>query len=121
MQCVLQPVSMMKLSSLLASCGHKYSAQSIIQSELRVLRTLNYRLWVTTPLVYVETLLAVLGRSDCLASVVFNDLNTGLFSGPRLFCIVKCFSVLISLEIFLNGYMIRCDKAYNACQSIFTI
>jgi len=49
------------MSSLLAACGHKYSVQSIIQSELRVLKTLNYRLMICTPLVYVETLLAVLG------------------------------------------------------------
>ena len=57
----LQVVSTRMVSSLLAACGHKYTVQSIIQSELRVLKTLQYRLMISTPLVYVETLLAVLG------------------------------------------------------------
>jgi len=35
--------------------------QSIVRSELRVLKTLQYRLMISTPLVYVEALLAVLG------------------------------------------------------------
>jgi len=49
------------MSSLLSSCGHNYSLRSMVQSELRVIKTLQYRLMRPTPLVYVETLLAVLG------------------------------------------------------------
>jgi len=62
-------VSTTKIVSLLATCGHKFSVQSIIQSELRVLKTLQYRLMISTPLVYVETLLAVLGECDSLLAI----------------------------------------------------
>jgi len=56
-------VSTRKIQNLLAACGHKYSTQSIVQSELRILKTLQFRLMISTPLVYVETLLAVLGAT----------------------------------------------------------
>jgi len=56
-----QAVPMSTIWGVLGACGHKYSTQSIVQSEMRVLKTLDYQLMIATPLVYVETLLAVLG------------------------------------------------------------
>ncbi|KAH7960728.1 hypothetical protein HPB49_022598 [Dermacentor silvarum] len=46
---------------LLKSAGDSYGCHSVVQSELRVLRTLKYRLLPPTPLVYAEVLLEVIG------------------------------------------------------------
>ncbi|KAL3242845.1 hypothetical protein MRX96_047682, partial [Rhipicephalus microplus] len=44
----------------LKEAGYSYSHHSVMQSELRVLKTLQYRLQVPTPLVYAEVLLEVI-------------------------------------------------------------
>nr|XP_037283997.1 cyclin N-terminal domain-containing protein 1-like [Rhipicephalus microplus] len=48
----------------LKEAGYSYSHHSVMQSELRVLKTLQYRLQVPTPLVYAEVLLEVIGHNE---------------------------------------------------------
>ncbi|XP_060068561.1 cyclin N-terminal domain-containing protein 1-like [Ylistrum balloti] len=45
-------------------CGHRYTADGILQSELRVLKTLNYNVTIPSTLTYIETLLEILGHND---------------------------------------------------------
>lgn len=52
-----------RLKDFLSSEGHQYSNNAILQSEIRVLTTLSFDVQVTSPLVYVETLLETLGES----------------------------------------------------------
>ncbi|KAL0983795.1 hypothetical protein UPYG_G00132900 [Umbra pygmaea] len=48
----------------LYSMGHSISKQSIMDSELMVLKTLDFKLSAPNPLTYVEILLEVLGHND---------------------------------------------------------
>ncbi|KAL3242846.1 hypothetical protein MRX96_047682 [Rhipicephalus microplus] len=48
----------------LKEAGYSYSHHSVMQSELRVLKTLQYRLQVPTPLVYAEVLLEVIAHQE---------------------------------------------------------
>ncbi|XP_033764102.1 cyclin N-terminal domain-containing protein 1-like isoform X3 [Pecten maximus] len=50
-------------------CGHRYAADGILQSELRVLKTLNYNVTVPSTLTYIETLLEILGHNEREAEV----------------------------------------------------
>ncbi|XP_057294973.1 cyclin N-terminal domain-containing protein 1-like [Hydractinia symbiolongicarpus] len=52
-----------KVKRFLSSCGLQYSVTSVVKSEMRVLRTIDYRMCITTPLTYVEMLLEVLRRN----------------------------------------------------------
>lgn len=51
--------------------GLCYSADHITKSELRVLKTLDYRINIDSPLVYIETLLKVLRKYYCLKILGF--------------------------------------------------
>ncbi|XP_076320099.1 cyclin N-terminal domain-containing protein 1-like isoform X2 [Tachypleus tridentatus] len=53
-------VNLKKARSLLCQAGHSYGLDSILNSELRVLKTLNYKVNVCTPFYYLETLVEVL-------------------------------------------------------------
>lgn len=46
----------------LNSVGHSVSKQTVLESELMVLKGLEFRLNSPNPLTYVETLLEVLGK-----------------------------------------------------------
>ncbi|KAG9350204.1 hypothetical protein JZ751_026557 [Albula glossodonta] len=48
----------------LKSVGHSYAKETLLESELRILKTLNFCINVPNPLMYVETLLEVLGYND---------------------------------------------------------
>ena len=52
---------MSKAKRFLLEMGQNYTANSILQSELRVLKTLDFQVAILTPLDYVETILQVLG------------------------------------------------------------
>ena len=56
----------------LARLGYHFSAQSVMNSELRVLKYLDYRVSVATPFDFVELLLEILGRN-------VPDLNPTIF------------------------------------------
>ncbi|XP_065054480.1 cyclin N-terminal domain-containing protein 1-like isoform X2 [Rhopilema esculentum] len=53
-----------KAKRILASLGYHYTTASVIKSEIRLLKTLEFRISVPTPLVFLETLLEVLGLND---------------------------------------------------------
>lgn len=57
-------VTLSRARSFLTSCGFRYATISIIQSEIRVLKTLNYHVHYPTPLEYVEVLLGSLVHND---------------------------------------------------------
>ena len=57
-------VSLSKAKSFLASCGFRYAATSIVQSEIRVLKTLDYTVHQPTPLDFIEVLLGSLVHND---------------------------------------------------------
>ena len=48
--------------NLLTSFDHRYSFDSILNSEMRVLKTVGYKAMLKTPLLYIETLLEILGK-----------------------------------------------------------
>lgn len=58
-----------KVRGLLRELGHKYSFNGIIQSEIRILNTLNHRVLLSTPLEYIETLLVILAQKDVSLNV----------------------------------------------------
>lgn len=58
----LQVVTARKAWNTLNEFGHRYTNDSILQSELRVLKTLDYKVMLPSPLLYIETLLEILGN-----------------------------------------------------------
>ena len=58
---LLQVVTPRRAWRTLQEFGHRYDTENILQSELRVIKTLNYRLVINTPLVYIEAMLELLG------------------------------------------------------------
>lgn len=64
-------VTLSKAKSLLRETGHVYSFDGILNSELRILKTLNYKVNVPSPVVYLDTLLEVLGHNDAMANPEF--------------------------------------------------
>lgn len=60
-------VSVGSAKQFLTTRGFRYATNSILQSEIRVLKTLNYQVHPPIPLTYVEALLEVLGHnSPCI-------------------------------------------------------
>lgn len=60
-------ISLGSAKRFLTAHGYRYATNSIIQSEIRVLKTLNYKVHPPIPLTYVEALLEVLGHnSPCI-------------------------------------------------------
>ena len=60
-------ISLGSAKRFLAAHGFRYATNSVIQSEIRVLKTLNYQVHPPIPLTYVEALLEVLGyNSPCI-------------------------------------------------------
>jgi len=60
-------VTVANAQQFLTSRGFRYATNSIIQSEVRVLKTLDYQVHPPIPLTYVEALLEVLGHnSPCI-------------------------------------------------------
>lgn len=57
-------VSVGRTRSFLANCGFRYTATSLVQSEIRILKTLNFHVHGPTPLDYVEILIETLGHND---------------------------------------------------------
>ena len=53
-------VTLNRARSFLTSCGFRYAPTSIVQSEIRVLKTLQYQVHLPTPLEYIEVLLGSL-------------------------------------------------------------
>ncbi|MGH0166431.1 UNVERIFIED_CONTAM: hypothetical protein FKN15_050791 [Acipenser sinensis] len=48
----------------LQSLGYSYNKETLLESELKILKTLNFYINIPNPLTYVETLLEVLGYND---------------------------------------------------------
>ncbi|XP_033913148.3 cyclin N-terminal domain-containing protein 1 [Acipenser ruthenus] len=48
----------------LQSLGYSYNKETLLESELNILKTLNFYINIPNPLTYVETLLEVLGYND---------------------------------------------------------
>ncbi len=57
-------VTLNKARSFLTSCGFRYAAASIVQSEIRVLKTLEYKVHQPTPLEFIEVLLGSLVHNN---------------------------------------------------------
>ena len=57
-------VTLNRARTFLSSCGFRYAATSIVQSEIRVLKTLEYRVHQPTPLEYIEVLLGSLVHNN---------------------------------------------------------
>ncbi|XP_053378522.1 cyclin N-terminal domain-containing protein 1-like [Mercenaria mercenaria] len=53
-----------KARRFLIDSGHRYNTESILQSELRILKTLNFHVSVPSPLVYLECLLEAIGNGS---------------------------------------------------------
>lgn len=58
-----------RAQNTLRDFGHKYSLESVTQSELRIIKTLNYKVMLNSPLLYIETILEVLGHNDKTCTV----------------------------------------------------
>ncbi len=48
----------------LSKCGFRYAQTSVVQSEVRVLKTINFRVHNPTPLEYIEALLGALSKEN---------------------------------------------------------
>ncbi|XP_023243828.1 cyclin N-terminal domain-containing protein 1-like [Centruroides sculpturatus] len=59
-----QSLSPDKIKETLQEFGYIYSFQSLLNSELRILKTLDYRLNYLSPLVYMESLLEILAYNN---------------------------------------------------------
>ncbi|XP_038609494.1 cyclin N-terminal domain-containing protein 1 [Tachyglossus aculeatus] len=59
-------VSNVTILNFLQDLGSPYSKEELLESELAVLKALNFQVNLPTPLAYVETLLEVLGYNGCL-------------------------------------------------------
>ncbi|KAK2159479.1 hypothetical protein LSH36_152g04050 [Paralvinella palmiformis] len=70
-------VSTGTVRKVLSSLGHNYSSDSILQSEIRVLKTVNYHVMTTSPLIYLETLLEIMGYNN-------KDMDVKIFHKPCL-------------------------------------
>lgn len=57
-------VSLNRVKSFLTQCGFRYASTSLVQSEVRILKTLDFKVHCPTPLEYVETLLGMLSHDD---------------------------------------------------------
>ena len=58
---MFQVVSINRAKRFLQDCGYRYASESLLQSELRVLKTLKFQVTEPTPIVYIETMLEILG------------------------------------------------------------
>lgn len=56
-------ISLTKARNFLANCGFRYASSSLVQSEIRVLKTLDYHVHGPTPLDFIEVLLEALGHN----------------------------------------------------------
>ncbi|XP_060600552.1 cyclin N-terminal domain-containing protein 1-like [Ruditapes philippinarum] len=54
-----------KARRFLFDAGHRYNTESILQSELRILKTLDFCVSRPSPLVYLECILEALGKTEC--------------------------------------------------------
>lgn len=68
-----QALNPTKSKRLLASLGYHYTIAGVIKSEVRLLKTLEFCVAVSTPLTFIETLLEVIGKFHFL--VTFHDVN----------------------------------------------
>ncbi len=57
-------VTLNRARVFLSKCGFRYAATSIVQSEVRVLKTIKFRVHNPTPLEFIETLLGALDSED---------------------------------------------------------
>ena len=57
-------VSVGKAKAFLASCGYRYATSSVVQSEVRVLKTLGFKVHRATPVDFVEAILETLGHNE---------------------------------------------------------
>ncbi|XP_078338797.1 cyclin N-terminal domain-containing protein 1-like isoform X2 [Crassostrea virginica] len=62
-------VSINRAKRFLRDCGYRYASESLLQSELRVLKTLKFQVTEPTPIVYIETMLEILGCNNSKAEV----------------------------------------------------
>ncbi|XP_077989822.1 cyclin N-terminal domain-containing protein 1-like [Glandiceps talaboti] len=62
-------VTLRKCQRFLSTAGHQYTMDSIMLSELSILKTLDYQVPSTSPLTYVEALLEILGHNDNTTNV----------------------------------------------------
>ncbi|XP_041478240.1 cyclin N-terminal domain-containing protein 1-like [Lytechinus variegatus] len=57
-------VTCRRCAELLQDKGHRYQTSKVLTSELLVMKTLDYKLHVSSPLSYIETLLEIMGYND---------------------------------------------------------
>lgn len=57
-------VTASKARRFLNEGGHRYTQESILQSELRILKTLDFQVTTPSTLVYIETILEILGYNE---------------------------------------------------------
>ncbi|XP_048780494.1 cyclin N-terminal domain-containing protein 1-like isoform X2 [Ostrea edulis] len=62
-------VSINRAKRFLCECGYRYASESLLQSELRVLKTLKFQVTEPSPIVYIETLLEILGCNNTKVEV----------------------------------------------------
>ena len=57
-------VSLNRVKSFLTQCGFRYASASLVQSEVRILKTLNFKVHSPSTIEYIETLLGMLSHDD---------------------------------------------------------
>lgn len=59
-------VGVSKAKAFMTQCGFRYAASSLVQSEIRVLKTLDFCISGPTPLDYVELLTEIVGKTSAV-------------------------------------------------------
>ncbi|XP_064610465.1 cyclin N-terminal domain-containing protein 1-like isoform X2 [Liolophura sinensis] len=57
-------VTVARVQRFLAGNGQRYTSESLLKSELRVLKTLDFKVNVMSPLTYLECLLEIIGHNE---------------------------------------------------------
>eukprot|EP00794_Sanderia_malayensis_P014114 gene14114-15589_t len=66
-----------KSRKLLSSFNINYTTASVAKSEIRILKTLNFKVAVSTPLTFIETLLEILGlNSPTIKVKIIHEIGT---------------------------------------------
>lgn len=88
-------VTINRARAFLSQCGFRYATSSIVQSEVRVLKTVEFRVHHPTPLEFVEAILGVLAQQDNsvpvkqLHGISLKILDVFYLSRPHVYSMLK--------------------------------
>ena len=107
-------IGISKAQKFLRDSGFRYNSHSLVQSEIRVLRTLGFKVHWATPLSYIETLLEILATNDTLPVKQIHEISLKLLD---LFYLCS-HSILQRLAMEGGATNVQEDYMFLACAVI---